>query len=140
MATITSAPYVLKDAVLTIDSDDYEAHVSSVTLTPSTSTVTWQGITPAASFTDTTSPSWTCALAYAQDWTTTDSLAQYLLENAGERKTMVFQPVGATAGDPTFTATVIIAPGPIGGAVNTVQVGTVTLGVVGEPVKGVVGG
>lgn len=138
MATINSAPFVLKDSVLTVDADDYEAHVSSVTFTPATSTVTWQGITPSASFTDTTSPSWTCALAYAQDWTTPNSLSQYLLDNVGERVTMVFQPQGAMTGDPMFTATVIVAPGPIGGAVNTVQVGTVTLGVVGTPVKGIV--
>ena len=47
----------------------------------------------------------------------------------------MFKPQGATTGKPIITATVIIAPGPIGGAVNTVQVGTVTLGVVGTPVK-----
>lgn len=135
MPAITSAPFVLKDAVLQVDADTYEAHVSSVTFTPSSSPVSWQGITPAATFTDTTSPTWTCTLNYAQDWTTTSSLAQYLLTNAGQQKTVVFKPLGATTGDPVFTVDVMIAPGPIGGAVNTVQVGTVTLGCVGAPVK-----
>ncbi len=138
MPQIASAPFVLKDAVLKIDADTYEKHVSSVTFTPAMSVVTWQGITPSASFSDTTAPSWTCAVEYAQDWTTADSLSQYLMDNAGQTKTVVFQPLGATTGDPTFTATVIIAPGPIGGAVNTVQTGTVTMGVVGEPVRGTV--
>lgn len=138
MATIASSPFVLKDAVLTIDTDDYEAHVSSVAITPTMSTVTWQGITPAATFSDTTAPTWACALTYAQDWTTPTSLSQYLMDNAGQQKTLVFKPVGATSGDPIFTVDVMIAPGPIGGAVNTVQVGTVTLGCVGEPVKSTV--
>lgn len=138
MATIASSPFVLKDAVLTIDTDDYEAHVSSVAITPTMSTVTWQGITPAATFSDTTAPTWACALTYAQDWTTPTSLSQYLMDNAGTQKTLVFKPVGATSGDPIFTVDVMIAPGPIGGAVNTVQVGTVTLGCVGEPVKSTV--
>ena len=47
----------------------------------------------------------------------------------------MFKPKGATTGSPVFTADLIIAPGPIGGDVNTVQVGSVTLGVVGEPAK-----
>lgn len=138
MPAISAAPFVLKDAVLNVDADSYEAHVSSVQFAPTSSTVTWQGITPAASFSDSTSPTWTCTLAYAQDWTTADALSQYLMDNAGQTKTIVFQPLGATSGDPTFTAEVIIAAGPIGGPVNTVQVGTVTLGCKGAPVKGTV--
>ncbi|HEY9494605.1 MAG TPA: hypothetical protein VIR15_07115 [Intrasporangium sp.] len=138
MPAIASAPFVLKDAVLTVDVDDYEKHVSSVTFTPAMSVVTWTPISPSGVFSDSTSPSWTCAVEYAQDWTTADSLSQYLMDNAGQTKTVIFKPLGATTGDPTFTATVIIAPGPIGGAVNTVQTGTVTMGVVGEPVRGTV--
>lgn len=136
MVAIASAPFVLKDAVLTIDADSYEAHVSSVLFTPSSSTVTWQGITPSATFTDSTTPTWTCTIAYAQDWTTPNSLSQYLMDNAGAKKTVVFKPLGATTGDPTFTVEVFIAPGPVGGPVNTVQTGSVTLGCNGAPVRG----
>jgi hypothetical protein len=99
------------------------------------SQVTWQGLTPASAFSDSTSPTWVCAIAYAQDWTTTNSLAQYLLTNIGQSKVVVFKPKGATTGAPIFTATVTIVPGPIGGDVNVVQVGTVTMGVIGVPVK-----
>lgn len=135
MATIAVAPFVLKDALLTIATDNYEKHVSGVLFTPQTSPVTWQGLTPDSAFSDASNPIWTCQMDYAQDWTTTNSLAQYLLANAGQQKVAVFKPQGATTGKPIITATLIIVPGPIGGQVNTVQVGTVTMGVVGQPVK-----
>jgi len=135
MAQIAVAPYVLKDVIMQIGTDTYEMHCSSVLFTPSTSVLTWQGLTPAAAFSDSTSPSWTCTLNYAQDWVTANSLAQYLSTNSNTQKVAIFKPQGVTTGKPIFTATLIIAPGPIGGDVNTVQVGTVTLGVVGVPVK-----
>lgn len=135
MATIAVAPFVLKDVLLVIGTDNYETNVAEVVFMPTSSQVAWQGLTPASTFVDQTTPTWTCKLTYAQDWVTANSLAQYLLANAGVTKTVVLKPQGASAGKPIITATVIIAPGPIGGAVNTVQVGTVTLGVVGTPVK-----
>lgn len=135
MAQIAVAPFVLKDVIMQIGTDTYEMHCSSVAFNPSTSVLTWQGLTPAAAFSDTTTPSWTCTLNYAQDWETTNSLAQYLMTNSNTEKVAVFKPRGAATGKPIFTATILIAPGPIGGDVNTVQVGTVTLGVKGAPVK-----
>ena len=135
MTAIAIAPFVLKDAIMTIGTDSYETNLSSVRFDPTTSQVTWQGLTPASSFSDATSATWTCTLAYAQDWVTANSLAQYLLANAGQTKTAVFKPQGITTGKPIFTATITIQPGPIGGDVNTVQVGTVTLGVTGTPAK-----
>lgn len=135
MVAVAVAPFVLKDVKFTVGTDDYEAHVSSVQFVPNMATVTWQGLTPSAAFTDTTSPTWTCTVSLAQDWTTANSLAQYLLTNAGTKKTVVFKPKGTTTGMPIFTAELMIAPPPIGGDVNTVQVASVTMGVVGAPVK-----
>jgi hypothetical protein len=137
MARLTVAPFVLKDVVLTLGDaaagDDYAAHVSTVTFVPATSAVTWQGLSPDASFTDSTAPSWSCTLTYAQDWEDPTSLANYLFENAGDRVPATFVPRNGLS--PSFTATVILVAGTIGGDVNTVAVATVTLGVVGEPVK-----
>lgn len=135
MPQIAIVPFVLKDILLTIGTDNYETNVSTVHFTPSVSTVTWQGLTPASAFTDSTSPTWTCELSYAQDWKTANSLAQYLLTNQGQTKVAVFKPKGSGSGEAIFTASIIIAAGEIGGDVNTVQVGSVTLGVVGAPVK-----
>lgn len=135
MAQIAIVPFVLKDILLTIGTDNYETNVSTVHFVPNVSAVTWQGLTPASSFSDVTNPTWTCELAYAQDWKTVNSLSQYLLTNAGQSKVAVFKPKGAGSGEAIFTATLIIAPGEIGGDVNTVQTGSVTLGVIGAPVK-----
>lgn len=134
MVAIAVQPLVLKDVEFIVEADDYSAHVSSVTFNPSSSTVTWQGLSPAAKFTDLTEPTWTCALEYAQDWTTADSLAEYLFTHQGETKAVTFMPQkGVTTGLPIFTANLIMAAGPIGGAGQAVAVGSVTLGVDGAP-------
>ncbi len=135
MATIANTPFVLVDSVFTVGTDDYQAATSSVLFTPTSSQVTFQGLTPAASFVGQTSPTWVCKVKYAQDWVTANSLAQYLLANAGLTKVVVFKPQGTTTGKPIVTASLIIVPGPIGGDVNTVQLGEVTMGLVGVPVK-----
>lgn len=135
MVAIAVAPFVLKDMIFQVGTDSYEQHVSSVAFTPETETVKWQGGTPAAAFTDTTNPSWTCTIECAQDWVTPNSLVQYLLTNAGTAKIVIFKPQGTTTGKPIFTATLMIAPPPIGGAINAVQTASITMGVVGAPVK-----
>lgn len=135
MAAIAVAPVVLKDVIFQVGTDSYEAHVSSVKFDPQTSPVTWKGLTPTAVFSDAGSAVWTCTIAFAQDWLTANSLSQYLLANAGTQKTVIFKPQGTTTGKPIFTATLVIVPGPIGGDVDAVMTGSVTMGVVGAPVR-----
>lgn len=135
MAVIAVAPIVLKDCALLIGADNYEAHVSGVKFVPAVTAVAWKGLTPTSVFSDASAPVWSCVLSYAQDWKTTNSLSQYLLANAGTQKVAVFKPQGITSGNPIFTATIIIVPGEIGGDVDTVPVSTVTMGVVGVPVR-----
>jgi hypothetical protein len=135
MAVIAVAPIVLKDVKFTVGTDDYEAHVSSVKFVPTTNAVAWKGLTPTAVFSDAGSPVWNCTISYAQDWLTASSLAQYLLTNAGTQKVVVFKPQGVTTGKPIFTATLVIVPGEIGGDVDAVMVSSVTMGVVGAPVR-----
>lgn len=132
MATIAVSPFVLRDCLLTIGLDNYEAHVSQVQFDPSTSAQTWKGLTPSATFTDMPTATWACTLAYAQDWTTPDSLSQYLHEHEGESVEASFTPkVGS--GQPSVSATLIITPGSIGGAVDAFATATVTVGVSGKP-------
>jgi len=133
MSKIAVQPIVLKDVELTIDVDDYAAHVSKVQFDPSTPSASWKGLAPSSVFNASGASTWTCTLEYAQDWTTPKSLARYLLAHEGEEKDVVFQPQQG-AGMPAFAATVTIAPGPIGGAVDGVPVGSVTLQVKGKPV------
>src|SRR5512138_814193 len=135
MTQIAIVPIMLKDILLQIGTDNYETNVSKVLFEPESTIEAWQGLTPASAFTDATVPVWTCTLDYAQDWVTANSLAQYLLANVGQTKVAVFKPQGATTGKPIWTANLIIVPGPFGGEVNKYMVGTVKLGVAGQPVK-----
>lgn len=135
MPVIAVTPFVLKNVSMKIGSDNYEAHVSQVEFVPATSEVTWKGLTPTSVFSDTTAPTWTCVLSFAQDWATANSLSSYLLANAGNTVSAVFGPKGATTGATIFTASIILAPPNIGGTVDAVAVGQVTCGVVGAPVK-----
>lgn len=135
MPAIAVAPFVLKDAIFQVGTDTYEAHVASAKIEPSSSVLTWQGITPAATFTEQTAETWSCTVTLAQDWTTANSLAQYLLTNKGQKKTVVFKPKGTTTGMPIFTVDMIMAAPQIGGDVNTFQEATVTMGCVGVPAK-----
>jgi hypothetical protein len=82
-----------------------------------------------------TSSTWVCNISYAQDWASVNSLSQYLLANEGKSVVVKFIPQSASTGTvPTFTATVFITPGSIGGAVDGVATASVSLGVVGKPV------
>jgi hypothetical protein len=109
-----------------------DAHVSSVQFVPTSNVVTWKGMTPTSKFSAATAPTWVCNLGYAQDWETENSLSQYLMDHAGEKVTAEFHPKAGGAG---YTASVLLAAGPIGGDGDAVAVGTVSLGVDGEPTK-----
>lgn len=134
MATIALEPIILTDVILVVGTDNYEAHVSKVQFNPTTPLVKWKGLTPTSQYSFPGTSDWTLTLEYAQDWKTANALSQYLLANAGQSKSVTFKPKKPTTTGPTWTATVIMAPGPIGGAVDTVPTGAVTLGVVGVPV------
>lgn len=124
MATIEVAPIVLTDVSLLIPTDDYAKNVSSVTLTPTSSTVTWNGLGK-NSFTGASIATWAATIEYAQDWETANSLSQYLYANEGNKVEMTFKPQSGSG--PSFEVEVTIVPGAIGGAVNTVAVASVTL-------------
>ena len=134
MASQPVNPIVLKDCTLLIGADNYEAHVSTVRFDPSNSTQQWQGMTPSAGFTDTTSSTWTCTLTLSQSDLKTGSLARYLFDNEGTSVVAKFTPKKGAAGSMVqVTATLNIVPPSIGGDVNAWAVSTVTLGVSGKP-------
>ena len=134
MATIAVNPLYLKDTLFSVAADNYDAALGAVTFTPSASTSTWQGLTPAASFTFSTTATWTVVLTYAQDWSTTNSLSRYLFDNEGKEVVVKFAPIKGATTAPTFTATVIITPGAVGGSVNATAEATVTLPLKSKPV------
>lgn len=134
MAVIAVQPIILRDCKLTITSEatvyEFEQHVSQVQFDPSSSVQTWKGLTPAAVFSAGTSSTWAATLALAQDWETPNSLSRFLFDHEGEKLDCHFEPASGGAG---WDATLIIAPGSIGGAVDAFATSTVTLGVDGRP-------
>jgi hypothetical protein len=130
MAQIAVAPFLMRDCLFTIASDSYEKHVSAVEFVPSASVVNFKGLTPDAVFSFASSATWMCNLSFAQDWATTASLSRYLFEHEGDEIDVVFEPV---ADGPSVSATLIVTPGSVGGAIDSVAVSTVSLGVKGKP-------
>jgi hypothetical protein len=132
MANIAASPFVLKDAVLKVGSDNFEASVSQVEITPTNSTTTWAGLTPTAVFSAVGASTWAVTFSGAQDWEDEDSLANLLLDGEGDTETLDFYPVNGGAG---FRVTVTLVAPQIGGTVNGVPVFTVTLPVQGKPAR-----
>lgn len=130
MPQIAVKPIVLRDCLLRVATADYEKHVSGITIDPNTGNVSWTGLDPEAVFNFPTSTTWTGKLDYAQDWETPDSLSLFLFEHQGEQMTFLFEPVKGGLG---WEIDVTIAPGSIGGAVNSVATSSVTLGINGQP-------
>lgn len=126
MAQIAVAPRVQKNLSLTIGTDTYEKHVSSVQWAPSSSSVEWRGGTPDAVFTDSTPATWTANVTLVQDWETPDSLCNFLLDHAGEQVVAKYKP--EATGDFEITATITIVPPAIGGAVGAFNESTVAMG------------
>ena len=132
---VPANPFSLKDVSLligpTATNFEFRTSVSSVTFTPSASTVTWTGL-GLNTYTDVNTATWTCTLEYSQDWDTTNSLSAYLYTHEGETVDVVFKP--KNAGVKTWTGKLIITPGAVGGPVNAVAVASVTLGMPSKPV------
>lgn len=133
MSKIAVQPITLHDVELSIDVDDYAAHVSKVELVPTYPQSTWKGLSPDSVHSSVGSPSWVATLEYAQDWTTPKSLARYLFAHQGQTKSVVFKPQ-AGVDMPAWLVDVVIVSGPVGGTVDTTATGSVSCPVKGQPV------
>lgn len=133
MTIISAAPIVLRDMSLIVETDDYAKHVSSVTFTVEQQEISWTGADGTV-YTELGPETWKCAVAYAQDWETVNSLSEYLFTNRGTKKTVKFMPQ-AGSGNTVFTVTCSLATGAIGGAVGEFALATATFGCDGAPVK-----
>ena len=136
MTTVPVDPFVLKDALLKIGADNYEAAVSEVRFTPSSSTQTFKGIAPNSSKTDSSLASWTCTIAFAQDWDEPASLSNKLLADEGATVAAEFVPRNGAPGATKFTANITLVAPEIGGAVDAFATSSVTCGS-DKPVRGI---
>lgn len=135
MAAIAAAPILLNNVTVKIGADTYEAACTKVLLTPTTPVVRWKGMVPGSSHAFSGTPTWECAIKFAQDVASTSSLSKYLLATAaGTKVTLEFDPV---AGGATVTASIVIQPAAIGGDIDTVPESEVTFAVQGQPTLGV---
>jgi hypothetical protein len=114
MANIVPVPLVMKDCLVKVATDNYEAALSGVTLTPTTPTFTFSGLTPTAKYTAAGNPDWLAAIDYVQDWDTVGSFSNYLHANQGKTVSMEFTPKAKSG--KKFTVDVTIIAGAIGGA------------------------
>lgn len=119
-------PLFMKDVTFTVDATDYAAQLASVLFQQDSSTVPWKGLKPSSVFTEATAPSYTCQVKYAQDWNDPASFSNWLYDNSGTSQLVTFKP--STPDTPSFTATIQVVSGPIGGDVDTYAEATVTLG------------
>jgi hypothetical protein len=134
MPVIEVKPFIMRNAVVEFDVDDFAKAVSSATLTPAGGTTPFKGLKPTAVFTFPQSVTWTLDLEFAQDWSAETSLSRYLFDHQGETIDATLNPDDQTEGTTSWAITVAIAPGAVGGPVDSVATATVSLGVVGAPV------
>ncbi|KKI19666.1 MULTISPECIES: hypothetical protein [unclassified Leucobacter] len=125
MPKIAVNPFMMVNCLFTVGADDYEAHVAKVEFVPTSTSATFKGLDPSASFTFSGAPTWAANIDYAQDWSNPKSLSNYLMQHAGEQIEVIFEPV---KGGRSITATLSIQPGAIGGAVDAVATASVSLG------------
>lgn len=137
MAPVTTPdvnPLVLKDVLLRLGSaetgKDFRKHVDQVTLTPSSSPITWTGL-GGNTHSDVPTATWVANVNYVQDWDDPDSLSRFLFENEGAEVPVVFEP---KSGGAAFESVAIITPGAVGGQVNSYATTSVTLGLKSKPV------
>lgn len=134
MAVLEVTPFIMRNAIVEFDGSDFAKAVSSATLTPSGGVTPFKGLKPDAVFTFPQSVTWTLDLEFAQDWEANTSLSAYLFAHQGEVVDATLNPNDKTAGTTSWAITVAIAPGAVGGPVDSVATATVSLGVVGAPV------
>lgn len=123
---------VLRDAIVTIGDNEFQTSISNITMTPTATSIVWSGV-GGNTLTDTSSATWAAAITFAQDFETPNSLSQFLFDNEGATFPFYFRPRNGVG--MAYTGVVTITPGAIGGAVNTINESTVTLGLSSKPTQ-----
>lgn len=129
-------PLYMKDVDLVLGSDatgfNFKCQLRSVTLTPDANVERIRTLCPTGQFANVDDPEWTLELGYLYGSVSNPdvSLADYLLENAGEIVDFQFAPI---AGGPGYQGQVTLVPGPIGGEQGSFSEQSVSLPVEGQP-------
>jgi hypothetical protein len=129
VTVITPVINAFGNATLKVGANNFEASVSKAVFSPNVTVSKFKGINGSTTRAATL-PEWTLALEYPQDFATATSLSNLLLNGTGTTVVADLYPV---VGGPGYRASVILVPGDIGGTVDNVSSGSVTLEVVGQP-------
>lgn len=134
----TFKPLFMRDVDLILGDEasgpNFKCQLKSVQLTPDTDIAEAETLCPDGQFSDVNAAKWTLELGYYHG--TADEgeevLADFLLENHGEKVPFAFRPVAGGAG---YGGTVTLVAGGIGGEVKNHSEQSVELPVQGQPVK-----
>lgn len=130
MAAPTGA-YVIRNAVVTIDTVEYANQCTRAELVPTADTQTLKTLVPDGIVQDVDSNVWALNLALIQDYTTAVGLARYLTDNHGTQIDLTLEP---KAGGVSAACTVVAKAINFGGTQGEFAVSEIELPVIGQPV------
>lgn len=112
--TVAAGIYVVRDAVITVETVAYANQITSARLVPDTPVQTLKTLVPDGALVDVDSPTWTFELTLAQK-NNTGGLAKVLRSAVpGSELDIVLTPKNLT-GEDTATFVVLAMPAPFGG-------------------------
>lgn len=132
-------PIMMKDVDLILGDEstgtNFKCQMRSITLKPNVSVQKLKTLCPDGRYADVDDPEWDLELGYAYGEddgtaTTTEVLAEFLLENSGTKKPFAFRP---RSGGKGYKGIVTLLPGPVGGSQGAWMEGSVTLPLEGQP-------
>lgn len=133
----TFKPLFMKNVDLILGDEatgpNFKCQVRSVQLTPDTNIQKTKTLCPEGQYAEVEDPEWNLEIGYlyGTDTTTpTAVLADFLLENSGDKMPFLFRPIAGGAG---YKGTVTIVPGGIGGEQGSFSEQSVQLPVDGQP-------
>ena len=137
MAENTFKPVFIKDLDLILGDEatgpNFKCQVKSVKLTPSTNIQKVKTACPTGQYAEVEDPEWELEIGYlyGEDTASAGSLADYLMQNLGEKSQFLFRPKSGGRG---YKGTVTLVPGGIGGDTGSFSEDSVKLPLDGQPV------
>lgn len=133
---MTFTPYYAKDVDLILGDEatgtNFKCQLRSVVLTPDSNTERIKTLCPDGQYSNVDDPEWSLDLGYLNgDDPDDEALADYLLENQGEKVPFWYAPV--SGGEKGYTGICTLLPGPIGGEQGSFSEQSVSLPVDGQP-------
>ena len=126
------APYIVRDAIVTIATVQYAEQCQRAELVPEQPTQTFRTMVPTGIFQDVDIPAWTLELTIAQDHET-GGLARALTDATGDQVALIIEP-NQGAGKRSASCTVVAKAVNFGGTQGEWATAEVSLPVIGQPV------